>query len=97
MEHGVPTYAYDYERAANTDYVLVPYFNIEVKMKFLEEGIVYDELSDEDKAKYEDDFTEDDALPDFIPAPTLNKFVSNQQTVDMVLRHLMERGIKVAG
>jgi len=97
MEHGVPTYAYDYETAVNIDHVLVPYFNIEVKTKFLEEGIVYDELSDEDKEKYEDDFTEDDILPDFIPAPALNKFVFNQQTVDMVLQNLMERGIKVAG
>ena len=97
MEHGVPTYAYDYETAVNIDHVLVPYFNIEVKTKFLEEGIVYDELSDEDKAKYEDDFAEDDVVPDFIPAPALNKFVFNQQTVDMVLQNLMERGIKVAG
>jgi type I restriction enzyme R subunit len=97
MEHGVPTYAYDYETAVYTDHVLVPYFNIEVKMKFLEEGIVYDELSAVDKARYEDDFAEDDVLPDFIPAPALNKFVFNQQTVDTVLQDLMERGIKIEG
>ena len=95
MESGVPTYAYDHETAVTTDHVLVPYFNIEVKTKFLEEGIVYDDLSDEDKARYEEDFTEDDALPDFIPAPALNKFVFNQQTVDMVLQDLMERGVKI--
>jgi type I restriction enzyme R subunit len=97
MESGVPTYAYDYETAVNIDHVLVPYFNIEVKSKFLEEGIVYDDLSDEDKARYEEDFTEDDALPDFIPAPELNKFVFNQHTVDMVLQDLMERGVKIEG
>nr|WP_041611739.1 DEAD/DEAH box helicase family protein [Treponema primitia] len=97
MEHGVPTYAYDYETAVYTDHVLVPYYNIEVKTKFLEDGIVYDELSDEDKKRYEDDFTEDDTLPDFIPAPALNKFVFNQQTVDTVLQDLMERGIKIEG
>jgi type I restriction enzyme R subunit len=97
MEHGVPTYAYDYETAVNIDHVLVPYFNIEVKTKFLEDGIVYDELSDEDKTRYEDDFTEDESMPDFIPAPALNKFVFNQQTVDMVLQDLMERGVKVEG
>ena len=39
MEHGVPTYAYDYETAVNEDHVLVPYYNYEVKTKFLEEGI----------------------------------------------------------
>ena len=29
MEHGVPTYAYDYETAVYTDHVLVPYYNYE--------------------------------------------------------------------
>lgn len=97
MEHGVPTYAYDYETAVYTDHVLVPYYNYEVKTKFIEEGITYDQLSDEDKARYEDDFTEDDIRPDFIPSNELNKFVFNEKTVDMVLQDLMERGIKVAG
>lgn len=97
MEHGVPTYAYDYETAVYQDHVLVPYYNYEVKTKFLEEGITYDDLSDEDKERYEDDFIEDGMMPDFIPSAALNKFVFNEKTVDMVLQDLMERGIKVAG
>ena len=97
MEHGVPTYAYDYETAVYQDHVLVPYYNYEVKTKFLEEGITYDDLSDEDKERYEDDFIEDGQLPDFIPSAALNKFVFNETTVDIVLQDLMERGIKVAG
>lgn len=97
MEHGVPTYAYDYETAVYTDHVLVPYYNYEVKTKFLEEGITYDDLSEEDKARYEDDFIEDGLMPDFIPSTQLNKFVFNETTVDIVLQDLMERGIKVAG
>ena len=97
MEHGVPTYAYDYETAVYQDHVLVPYYNYEVKTKFLDEGITYDDLSDEDKERYEDDFIEDGMMPDFIPSTALNKFVFNEKTVDMVLQDLMERGIKVAG
>jgi len=97
MEHGVPTYAYDYETAVYQDHVLVPYYNYEVKTKFLEEGIAYDDLSDEDKERYEDDFIEDGMMPDFIPSAALNKFVFNETTVDIVLQDLMERGIKVAG
>lgn len=97
MEHGVPTYAYDYETAVYQDHVLVPYYNYEVKTKFLDEGITYDDLSDEDKERYEDDFIEDGIIPDFIPSADLNKFVFNEKTVDMVLQDLMERGIKVAG
>ena len=97
MEHGIPTYAYDYEIAVNEDHVLVPYYNYEVKTKFLEEGITYDDLSEEDKARYEDDFAEDGYVPDYIPSTELNKFVFNETTVDMVLQDLMERGIKVEG
>ena len=97
MEQGVPTYAYDYETAVNRDHVLVPYYNYEVKTKFIEEGIFYDDLSDEDKERYEEDFAEDDGMPEYIPSSELNKFVFNETTVDMVLQDLMERGIKVAG
>jgi type I restriction enzyme R subunit len=98
MEKGVPTFAYDYETAVEKDHVLVPYHNIEVKTKFLEEGISYDDLSPEDKARYEEDFTDEEGeMPDFIPSPALNEFIFNQATVDMVLEDLMTKGIKVAG
>ena len=97
MEHRVPTYAYDYETAVYQDHVLVPYYNYEVKTKFLEEGIVYDDLSPEDQERYEEDFDEDGDVPDFIPSAALNEFVFNEITVDTVLQDLMERGIHVAG
>ncbi len=97
VENGVPTYAYDYETAVYNDHVLVPYYNYEVKTKFLEEGITYDDLSEDDKSRYEDDFAEDGYLPDFIPSAKLNTFVFNEKTVDTVLQDLMERGIKVEG
>ncbi len=99
VENGVPTYAYDYETAVYKDHVLVPYYNYEVKTKFLDEGITYDELSEEDKRRYEEDFAfaEDGHIPDFIPSEKLNKFIFNETTVDMVLQDVMERGIKVKG
>ncbi|MBQ6713314.1 MAG: DEAD/DEAH box helicase family protein, partial [Selenomonadales bacterium] len=97
MEHGVPTYAYDYETAVYQDHVLVPYYNYEVKTKFLDDGITYDDLSDEDKERYERDFFEDGVMPEFISSTLMNKFVFNETTVDTVLQDLMERGIRVAG
>ena len=97
MEPGVPTYAYDYDTAVKTDKVLVPYYNCEVRTKFLEEGITYDDLSDEDKERYEDDFAEEGEMPQFIPSAQLNKFVFNETTVDTVLQDLMENGIRVEG
>lgn len=97
MEHGVPTYAYDYETAVYQDHVLVPYYNYEVHTKFLEEGIVYDDLSEKDKERFEEDFGEDGFLPEYISSAAMNKFIFNELTVDTVLQDLMERGIHVAG
>ena len=98
MENGVPTYAYEYETAVEQDHVLVPYHNIEVTTKFLEQGITYDDLSEEDKERYEEDFTDEDGeMPDFIPSPAINTYIFNQATVDRVLEDLMSKGIKVAG
>ena len=98
MEKGVPTFAYAYETAVQEDHVLVPYHNIEVKTKFLEQGITYDDLTEEDKVRYEEDFTDEDGeMPDFIPSPAVNEYIFNQATVDMVLETLMTKGIKVAG
>lgn len=98
LEPGVPTYAYEYETAVYKDHVLVPYKNIEVKTKFLEQGIVYDELSVEDKKRYEADFTDEEGeMPEFIPSPAVNEYIFNQKTIDLVLEDLMTKGIKVAG
>lgn len=98
MESGVPTYAYEYDTAVDIDKVLVTYHNIEVRTKFLEQGITYNELSAEDKERYEEDFTDEDGnLPEFIPSPAMNAFIFNQQTVDYVIEHLMDKGQKVAG
>ncbi len=97
VENGVPTYAYDYETAVYEDKVLVPYYNVEVQTKFLENGIKYDDLPEEEKKRYEQDFTEDGSMPDFIPSEKLNKFIFNDDTIDLVLQQLMEQGIKING
>lgn len=101
-EHGVPTYLYEYKTAVERDHYLVPFYNIEAKPKFTDEGITYDDLSEEDKERYEDDFGEDDGeggveVPDHIDADALNRFVMNAGTVDAVLQDLMEHGIKTMG
>ena len=48
LENGVPTYAYELNQAVDDGY-LVEYHTLESKTKFLEEGIIYDELSEEEK------------------------------------------------
>lgn len=50
LENGVPTYGYELADAVK-DGFLVDYMSVETKLKFIEQGIVYDELSDEDTIK----------------------------------------------
>lgn len=96
LEDDVPTFAYEYDTAVAEGY-LVPYYNYEVKTKFVSEGINYESLSKEDKQRYEDDFTEDGNMPDFIAEGLINKRVFNRGTVDRCITDLMERGIKING
>ena len=101
VERGVPTYVYEYKTAVETDHYLVPYYNIEVSTRFMGEGITYDQLSEEDKDRLDDDweetYGEDAATPDFMPSSALNSWVFNEKTVDVVLQDLMQNGAKVAG
>lgn len=95
LERGVPTDAYDLDEAV-ADKFLVPPTAISVPLKFLREGIRYDELSDEDKEKW--DLLEwEGQLPGGDVDPNaVNKWLFNQDTVDKVLQHLMTYGLKVA-
>lgn len=94
LESGVPTYAYELEQAVKDGY-LVDYRTLETKFKFLEEGMKYDELSDEEKEAYEDTF--DEEVGEEIDSEALNNWLFNDNTIDQVLNMLMEKGIKVEG
>ena len=92
---GCPTYGYDLAQAV-TDGYLVDYMSIETKLKFLEEGIVYDDLSDEDKEAYENTFSDmTDELPERINSSALNTWVFNEDTIRQVLSILMTNGLRV--
>ena len=101
VERGVPTYVYEYDTAVSRDHFLVPYYNIEVSTRFLDEGVTYDDLSEEDKDRLDDDweetYGEDAEVPEFMPSSALNSWLFNEKTVDTVLQDLMESGAKVAG
>ncbi len=93
IEDGVPTFAYELGEAIEEEY-LVTYNTVETKMKFMEEGIHYDDLSEEEKDQWEETF--DDGVTD-ISGAALNKFLFNDHTVDTALQDLMEKGIAVNG
>lgn len=93
-----PTFAYELNQAVR-DGFLVPPKAISVPIKFLREGIRYSELSEKEKAEYEEKFGDPSTgeLPDEIGSEALNRWLFNTSTVDKVLQHLMQNGIKVEG
>lgn len=95
LENGVPTYGYDLAQAVKDEY-LVDYVSVESKLKFIEQGIVYDELSDEDKEVYEETFEDENGeLPEAIGSSALNTWIFNEDTIKQVLSILMTDGIKI--
>lgn len=98
VERGVPTYVYEYETATEQDHVLVPFLGIKTHTSFIDEGITYKDLSDEDKQIIEEDFEETGQdVPDYIANTQINSWVFNEKTVDNVLETLMEKGVRVNG
>jgi len=100
LEDHQPTYAYELEQAVD-DGFLVPPRAISVPLKFQREGIKYNELSPEEQEEYElqEQFydPETGALKEEISSSALNQWLFNANTVNKVLIHLMENGIKVEG
>jgi type I restriction enzyme, R subunit len=96
LERGVPTDEYGLTEAVD-DGFLVPYEPIAVPLKFPREGIRYDDLSDEEKDQWDAlEWNEEGEIPDHIDGPSVNQWLFNESTVDLVLEHLMRRGVKVA-
>ncbi len=97
LERGVPTDAYDLEDAVK-DGFLVPARPVAVPLKFHQQGITYDDLSEEDKERWDEiEWDDTGQIPARVEAGALNKWLFNEDTVDKVLAHLMTRGVRVAG
>lgn len=95
LENGVPTYGYDLAAAVKDGY-LVDYVSCELELKFLKDGIVYDDLPDDEKEIYEATFeTEDGKIPESIDSSALNQWLFNEDTIRKVLNEVMTKGIKV--
>ncbi|MCR9293906.1 MAG: DEAD/DEAH box helicase family protein [bacterium] len=97
LENGVPTDAYDLDEAV-ADKFLVPPKAVSVPLRFEREGIRYDDLSEEEKDEWDaKEWDEDGNIPDRVESAAVNKWLFNIDTVDKVLKHLMERGQYVDG
>ena len=95
LESGVPTFGYELAQAVKDGY-LVDFQSVETTLKFINQGIIYDELSEEEKAVYEDTFTDEyGKLPESIASSALNEWIFNQDTIKQALHILMTDGIKI--
>ncbi len=95
LENGVPTYGYELAQAVKDGY-LVDFMSVETTLKFIQQGIVYDELSEADKQTYEDTFEDENGeLPESIASSALNEWIFNEDTIREVLHVLMTNGLKV--
>jgi len=95
LENGVPTYGYELAQAVKDGY-LVDFLSVETEMKFIEQGIVYDELSEADKVAYEETFADENGeIPEKISSLALNTWIFNENTIKQVLDILMTNGNKI--
>lgn len=95
LENGNPTYGYELAEAVKDGY-LVDFISAETTLKFLQDGIVYDDLSDDEKDEYESTFTDEDGvMPEKISSSALNKWLFNEDTIRKALGTLMEHGIHI--
>lgn len=99
LENGKPDYAYELEQAIQDKYLVG--FSVEDKTtNKMRRGIRYDDLTEEEKASFEDTFADDDSV-DFIGTEIqgdwLGRSVINLGTIDAMLNDLMKNGLKIEG
>lgn len=90
-----PTFNYSYEEAVNNNPpYLVPFVVDTHTTPFLRAGIKYSQMSDEQRHQLE----EDEALPQAVEfeQAEVDKKIFNKDTNRIILRNLMEHGVRVA-
>ena len=95
LENNVPTFVYEYDEAVKQKY-LVDYHPISTTTKFIERGIKYSELKEEDREEYENLFEEGEVQEE-ISSNAINSWLFNRDTIKIILETVMQKGLKVEG
>lgn len=95
LENNVPTFVYEYDEAVKQKY-LVDYHTISTTTKFIERGIKYSELKEEDREEYENLFEEGEVQEE-ISSSAINSWLFNIDTIKIILETVMQKGLKVEG
>jgi type I restriction enzyme R subunit len=97
LEPKNPTYAYELNEAVGDKY-LVPPKAYPLPLKFPRQGIKYEDLTDEEKGEYEQEFLDSYGyVPDEVSSSAVNTWLFNKDTINKVLDTLMQHGLKVEG
>ncbi|MFD0883034.1 DEAD/DEAH box helicase family protein [Streptosporangium algeriense] len=97
LEEGNPTDVYDLEQAKEDGFLVGP-FTINVPLKFPQRGVRYDDLSEEEKARWDElDWDEEGGAPTEVTADEVNRFLFNEDTIDKMLQTVMTYGYRVDG
>ena len=95
LGNGAPTYGYELAQAVKDGY-LCDFVSVETTLKFIQQGSVYDELTDEEKEEYEAKFADENGdVPECVMPSALNEWVFNEDTIRKVLNMLMTDGLKI--
>ena len=95
LECGVPTYGYELAQAVRDGH-LVDFVSVETELKFMSQGIAYDDLPPEEKEEYEKTFADEEGnIPEAIDSSALNEWLFNHDTIKKALHILMEYGQRV--
>lgn len=95
LGNGAPTYGYELAQAVKDGY-LCDFVSVETTLKFIQQGIVYDELTDEEKEEYEAKFADENGdVPECVMPSALNEWVFNEDTIRKVLNMLMTDRLKI--
>jgi len=91
LENNVPTFVYEYDEAVRQKY-LVDYHTISTTTKFIERGIKYSELKEEDREEYENLFEEGEVQEE-ISSNAINSWLFNRDTIKIILETVMQKGL----
>ena len=91
----MPTYAYEYSQGVKDGH-LVDYKVVKTSLNLVHEGVYYFDLTPEQQEQYEEIFIDDFGnFHDFIPGSQVNKKLFNTPTIELVLKELMSKGLRI--
>ena len=92
-----PTFEVKFEEAVNLEY-LVSYRAFDKTSAILKNGLKYKDLSPQDKAKYEAEFTDEYGdIPESLTGAEFRRHIFNNATIDSMFADLLANGLRVEG